>query len=644
MSLRAAFSRIFHQGKWALKNLVGQSKLVKKAAAEGQNVVALQKQRLLKTPQGSKFFSQIIKKYDVNTLAADLRRRAAWQFGNHGNGRLPLFSFSLLGLAMVNKPEQDDVISQTVRDMFTNQDFKVHSERNGNNTLSVNMLEFGKRIGKGCNAAVYEARMKNHANIPDSDNDIQIIEEETTDDFQVEFELINHEREITIDNLSDQNSFVTNSSVLSASEQEDDDDDIVIISEDISSISSEDSFDFVTDVLVQNILPAVEMVVEDAVFDSCDNTDQSSLTSSLSEDMKKSEKCACDLAVKMMFNYNIDSNTDAIMRAFRKETIPADQDVNADAPSLYRKLPPHPNIVEIQNVFVDQMPDLPDGQEEYPMALPTRLNPDGQGRNKTMFIVMKKYTMTLRDYLNKGGNPSIKTRCILLTQLLEGVVHLRKHGIAHRDLKSDNIFVDIRGDNTPPQLVISDFGCCLADINYGLKIPYQTNEIDRGGIPTLMAPEIACAVPGKDSWLDYNKADLWTVGTLVYELFSMENPFMEGDNKLDCRTYLDSQLPRLPEEVPEVVKLLTESMLKRDPKQRPSPEDAANLMQIYLWFPEILNSKMKHAKYEVINSLLILASKVLIGCHGDRLHTLVCLQWTFLNRFNLCDIKHLLNF
>lgn len=55
--------------------------------------------------------------------------------------------------------------------------------------------------------------------------------------------------------------------------------------------------------------------------------------------------------------------------------------------------------------------------------------------------------MTLRDYLNKGDNPIIQTRCILLTQLLEGVVHLRKHGIAHRDLKSDNIFVDIQEGN-----------------------------------------------------------------------------------------------------------------------------------------------------------------------------------------------------
>lgn len=652
MSLRAAFSRIFHQGKWALKNLVGQSKLVKKTAAGGQNVIELQRhQRLIKPQQGSRLFSQIIKKYDVNSLAADLRRRAAWQFGNHGNGRLPLLSFSLLGLAMVNKPEQDDVISQTVRDMFNSQNIKLHSVReNGDSTLSVNMLEFGKSIGKGCNAAVYEARMKtDHTSIPDLDNEIQILDEETPDNFQVEFELVNHKREITLDDLSDQDIDVASNSVSSASEQEDEDDDIVIISEDDSSISSEDSFDFVTDFPVQCISPAVKIEVEDAMFgssdSSSDHSDRSSFTtSSVSEDIKMTDKGDFDLAVKMMFNYDIDSNTDAIMHAFRKETIPAEHDVNADSQSLYKKLPPHPNIVEMQDVFVDQMPDLPDGREEYPMALPTRLNPDGQGRNKTMFILMKKYTMTLRDYLNKGDNPSIQTRCILLTQLLEGVVHLRKHGIAHRDLKSDNIFVDIQEDNTPPQLVISDFGCCLADVNYGLKIPYQTNEIDKGGIPTLMAPEIACAVPGKDSWLDYNRADLWTVGTLVYELFGMDNPFMDGGNKLDCRTYLELQLPRLPDEVPNVVKLLTESMLKRDPKQRPSSEDAANLMHIYLWFPDWLNSKVKQPLDEVINSLLILASRVLIGCHGDRLKTLDCLLWTFLRRFQLCDIKHLLNF
>ena len=57
-----------------------------------------------------------------------------------------------------------------------------------------------------------------------------------------------------------------------------------------------------------------------------------------------------------------------------------------------RKLPPHPNIVTMHGVFVDQTPDLPGGAEAYPSALPPRLNKEGGfGRNSTMFLVMKKW-------------------------------------------------------------------------------------------------------------------------------------------------------------------------------------------------------------------------------------------------------------
>ena len=55
-----------------------------------------------------------------------------------------------------------------------------------------------------------------------------------------------------------------------------------------------------------------------------------------------------------------------------------------------------------------------------------------------------RYNMTLRQYLEEN-NPDVQTRCLLLTQLLEGVVHLRNHGIAHRDIKSDNLFLDLTG-------------------------------------------------------------------------------------------------------------------------------------------------------------------------------------------------------
>ena len=55
-----------------------------------------------------------------------------------------------------------------------------------------------------------------------------------------------------------------------------------------------------------------------------------------------------------------------------------------------KQLPEHPNIVDMLGVFVDPVPTLSDGMTNYPAALPHRVNPDGLGRNKTMFIVMKR--------------------------------------------------------------------------------------------------------------------------------------------------------------------------------------------------------------------------------------------------------------
>ena len=57
---------------------------------------------------------------------------------------------------------------------------------------------------------------------------------------------------------------------------------------------------------------------------------------------------------------------------------------------LKKQLDPHPNVVDIRGVFIDEVPDLKDALSLYPDALPPRLNPDGSGHNKTMFLVMKR--------------------------------------------------------------------------------------------------------------------------------------------------------------------------------------------------------------------------------------------------------------
>lgn len=41
-----------------------------------------------------------------------------------------------------------------------------------------------------------------------------------------------------------------------------------------------------------------------------------------------------------------------------------------------------------------------------------------------------------------------------------------------------------------PWLVITDFGCCLADENIGLRLPFTSSYVDRGGNGCLMAPEV----------------------------------------------------------------------------------------------------------------------------------------------------------
>jgi len=97
-----------------------------------------------------------------------------------------------------------------------------------------------------------------------------------------------------------------------------------------------------------------------------------------------------------------------------------------------RRVPPHPNIVEILTVFADQVPALPGDRQLYGDALPARLNPGGFGRNMSLFLVMRRYDCSLRDYLHQHGDQlSPRTSLILFTQLLEGTVHKVSSNLSH---------------------------------------------------------------------------------------------------------------------------------------------------------------------------------------------------------------------
>lgn len=331
------------------------------------------------------------------------------------------------------------------------------------------------------------------------------------------------------------------------------------------------------------------------------------------------------LALKMMFNYDIQSNAMAILKAMYKETVPAKRR-NYSEMDTWEKilmertafLPPHPSIVEMYGVFCDQVPDLHMSTSLYPMALPPRLNPQGYGRNMSLFLLMKRYNCSLHDYITQTANAiPMRTRILLFTQLLEAVSHMNRFNVAHRDLKSDNILIEIRPD-MPPSLVLSDFGCCIADKVNGLKIPYTSEEIDKGGNTALMAPEIINKQPGAFSVLNYTKADLWACGAIAYEIFGSRNPFYGNKNDpnvLKNVDYQDRDLPPLDENVPLLVRRLVQNMLCRNPSERLSADVAANVMQLYLWAPSSwLKANFKPSSSEILQWLLSLTTKIL--CEG----------------------------
>lgn len=107
----------------------------------------------------------------------------------------------------------------------------------------------------------------------------------------------------------------------------------------------------------------------------------------------------------------------------------------------------------------------------------------------------------------------------------------------------------------------------MADKNHRLYLPYNTHDIDKGGNTALMAPEVITAEPGPFTNINYTKADLWTVGTIAYEIFGMQNPFHgeKGEKAaLNNYDYTENELPTLPDSLPPIIKIIIKNALIRN--------------------------------------------------------------------------------
>lgn len=150
---------------------------------------------------------------------------------------------------------------------------------------------------------------------------------------------------------------------------------------------------------------------------------------------------------------------------------------------------------------------------------------------------------------------------IILEQLNDVFAILYREKIMHRDLKLKNIFIKYTNKQT------NDFDVKLGDFGFS-KICKEgvTNTIL--GTPITMAPEIMKGEP-------YSfKADLWSVGVIVYQLYTKEYPYF-GNSINEILAAVYSGPPRIIPSDPLLRDLLSK-LLEIDKNKRLSWEEYFN--------------------------------------------------------------------
>ncbi|KAI9830190.1 MAG: hypothetical protein M1826_004992 [Phylliscum demangeonii] len=169
--------------------------------------------------------------------------------------------------------------------------------------------------------------------------------------------------------------------------------------------------------------------------------------------------------------------------------------------------------------------------------------------------------------LRKHGKFEESVVSSLTRQTLAGLAYLHREGILHRDLKADNILLDLDGT-----CKISDFGISKKTDNiYGND---ATNSMQ--GSVFWMAPEVVRAHGQGYS----AKVDVWSLGCVVLEMFAGRRPWSREEIvgaifKLGC-----NEAPPIPDDVsqaisPEAIGLLYDCFTI-DPSERPTAETLLN--------------------------------------------------------------------
>lgn len=167
----------------------------------------------------------------------------------------------------------------------------------------------------------------------------------------------------------------------------------------------------------------------------------------------------------------------------------------------------------------------------------------------------------LAEYLHSKATLSEDTIRIFLQQIAGAMKVLKEKGILHRDLKPQNILLcHPEGRKSSPNntcIKIADFG-------FARHLQCNTMAATLCGSPMYMAPEVIMSQ-------NYDaKADLWSIGTIVYQCLTGKAPF-QASSPQELRLFYERNRdlqPSIPRETSVHLRHLLLGLLQRNHKER----------------------------------------------------------------------------
>ncbi|MFC4500339.1 MULTISPECIES: serine/threonine-protein kinase [Streptomyces] len=205
----------------------------------------------------------------------------------------------------------------------------------------------------------------------------------------------------------------------------------------------------------------------------------------------------------------------------------------------------HPNVVSVRDLVVD-------------------------GNDLALVMDLVRGT-DLRTRLERDRRLAPEAAVAIVADIAEGLAAAHAAGVVHRDVKPENVLLDMQGPLGPGgshRALLTDFG--IAKL---IDTPKRTRATKIIGTPDYLAPEIVEGLPPRAS------VDIYALATVLYELLAGFTPFGGGHPGAVLRRHVTESVAPLPGIPDELWQLIVQCLAKGPASRLRASELAARLRE-----------------------------------------------------------------